>query len=229
MLVEVPHGLEPDAMLQQGHRLRHDVRRRPERPFPRDEVAERPDHLDVAGLGTDEEGIQPGSVDEDAHDPYASPRCRSWIPGHVGIPLRVVVLAADGERRPHAIISRRRRHLAVELRVDATSHRFRKGNTEPAGVTRQSPVLIFGKLYLGTHHDVINITSPRRRGSSRAVPASLARQHPSHLLGIEGQRPRDRLRILTQAVGPFPRHSPVSTRRTCSGSRDSARAIASAS
>jgi hypothetical protein len=74
------------------------------------------------------------------------------IPGYVGIPLWVAVLAADGERRPHAIIARRRRHLAVELRLDATSHRFRQRDTEPASVARQSPVLIVGKPYLSTHH-----------------------------------------------------------------------------
>ena len=44
-------------------------------------------------------------------------------------------------------------------KIDATSHRFRQRNTEPAGVTPQSPVLSFGKPYLSTHHDVINTTS----------------------------------------------------------------------
>ena len=102
------------------------------------------------------------------------------IPGYVGIPLWVAVLAADGERRPHAIIARRRRHLAVELCVDATSYRFRQRNTEPPGVTRQSPVLIFGKLYLSTHHDGINITSvggtPLRPGTRAGVtlPGTIA-------------------------------------------------------
>ena len=88
------------------------------------------------------------------------------IPGYVGLPLWVAVLAADGERRPHAIIARRRGHLAVELRVDATSYRFSHRNTEPASVTRQSPVLIFGKLYLSTHHDVIRIPSARHQGQA---------------------------------------------------------------
>ena len=74
------------------------------------------------------------------------------MPGYVGIPLWVAVLAADGERRPHAIIARRRRHLAVELRVHAASNRLRERNAKAGRVARQSPVLVFGKLYLSTHH-----------------------------------------------------------------------------
>ena len=73
------------------------------------------------------------------------------MPGYVAITPRVMVLAADGERRPYAIIARRCRRLAVELRVHAASNRLRQRNAEAASVARQSPVLVFGKPYLSTH------------------------------------------------------------------------------
>ena len=93
-------------------------------------------------------------------------------PGYVGIAPWVKVLAADGERRPHAIIARRRRHLAVELRVHAASNRFRQRNAEAASVTRQSPVLIFGKLYLSPHHDGASV--PSADGAPPMTPSRAA-------------------------------------------------------
>ena len=93
-------------------------------------------------------------------------------PGYVGIAPWVKVLAADGERRTHAIIARRRRHLAVELRVHAASNRFRQRNAEAASVTRQSPVLIFGKLYLSPHHDGASV--PSADGAPPMTPSRAA-------------------------------------------------------
>ena len=87
------------------------------------------------------------------------------IPGYAGLAVWVVVLAADGESCPHAVVSRRHRGLAIEMRVHATAHRFGQRDAETASVARQPAMLLFGKLYLRTHHDVAKCNSAGRRST----------------------------------------------------------------
>ena len=51
--------------------------------------------------------------------------------------------------------------MTDELRIDATPYSFRRRDPHAPGIAGQFPMLVFGQVYLGTHHGVIPLQHPK--------------------------------------------------------------------
>lgn len=72
--------------------------------------------------------------------------------------VRVGIFPAYRQCRPDLLVPRRGRLFYGQPIRHTTADRFRKRHTKAPGPAPKASVLAFGKLYLCTHHNVIEYT-----------------------------------------------------------------------